>query len=41
MQVVKALAILMELSGRVRESSQRGHGFETHRRYCVVSLYKT
>ena len=28
------------LSGRVLDSKPRGHGFEPHRRYCVVSLSK-
>ena len=27
-------------SGRVLDSRPRGHGFEPHRRYCVVSLSK-
>ena len=26
------------LSGRVIDSRPRGHGFEPHRRHCVVSL---
>ena len=29
------------LSGRVLDSRPRGHGFEPHRRHCVVSLSKT
>ena len=29
-----------ELSGRVLDSRPRGHGFEPHRRHCVVSLSK-
>ena len=28
------------LSGRVLDSRQRGRGFESHRRHCVVSLSK-
>ena len=28
------------LSGRVLDSRPRGHGFEPHRRHCVVSLSK-
>ena len=28
------------LSGRVLDSRRRGHGFEPHRRQCVVSLSK-
>ena len=28
------------LSGRVLHSRPRGHGFEPHRRHCVVSLSK-
>ena len=28
------------LSGRVLDSRQRGCGFESHRRHCVVSLSK-
>ena len=30
-----------ELSGRVLDLRSRSHWFETHWRYCVVSLYKT
>ena len=29
------------LIGRVLDSRPRGHGFEPHRRHCVVSLSKT
>ena len=29
------------LSGRVLDSRPRGHGFEPHRRHCVVVLSKT
>ena len=29
------------LSGKVLDSSPRSHGFEPHRRHCVVSLNKT
>ena len=29
------------LSGRVLDSRPRGHGFQPHRRHCVVSLSKT
>ena len=28
------------LSGRVLDSRPKGHGFEPHRRHCVVSLSK-
>ena len=28
------------LSGRVLDSRSKGHGFEPHRRHCVVSLSK-
>ena len=28
------------LSGRVLDSRRKGHGFEPHRRHCVVSLSK-
>ena len=28
------------LSGRVLDSRRRGHGFEPHRRHCIVSLSK-
>ena len=29
------------LSGRVFESRQRGRGFESHRRHCIMCLSKT
>ena len=29
------------LSGRVLDMRPKGHGFEPHRRHCVVSLSKT
>ena len=29
------------LSGRVLDSRPKGHGFEPHRRHCVVSLSKS
>ena len=29
------------LSGRVLDSRPKGHGFEPHRRHCVVCLSKT
>ena len=28
------------LSGRVLDSRPKGHGFEPHRRHCIVSLSK-
>ena len=31
---------LINNSGRVLDSRPRGHGFESHRRHCVVSLSK-
>ena len=31
---------MMEFSGRVLDSRQRGRGFEPHPRHCVVSLSK-
>ena len=38
--LTKVIVGALWLSGRVLDSRPKGHGFEPHRRHCVVSLSK-